>query len=179
MSMPRHAPPAREANPVVLDALEMIIRTATTTVSEEIDPAINDMHLSQQGLESQLNKLNSEMTRITNALEEVTLDPQTSERMQKTREVLDRTKKKLTNIRGRLGRLRVYEECDRLHLVEHKLVEKGEAGRGTAPARVGGNDLWSQAEEEAGEEVGDASDVEMRGGGEEVEKQGSEGPPQC
>eukprot|EP00177_Eucheuma_denticulatum_P006083 GFKZ01011094.1.p1 GENE.GFKZ01011094.1~~GFKZ01011094.1.p1 ORF type:complete len:179 (+),score=29.51 GFKZ01011094.1:279-815(+) len=175
MSNPGHAPPAREANPVVLDALEMIIRTATTTVSEEIDPAIKDMHLSQQGLESQLNKLDSEMTSITKVLKEVTLDPQTSARMQETREVLNRTKEKLTTIKNRLEGLRAYEERDRLHLVEHELVEKGAEGRGTVPARVSRDDLWSQAGEVEGA-VGDVTDVEMREGGEDVGTQGRLGP---
>lgn len=143
MSTP--APPARAANPAVLDALEMIINEATKIVDTEINPVATSVADSQKGLETQLVQLDIEMTNITKTLETVTLDPKTSERMEETRDVLKRTRRKLNAIRGRIGKLRMYEESDRLHLVEppRSDITSDVSGHTETTAVITPDDLWS------------------------------------
>lgn len=149
------ASPARAANPAVADALELIIAEATKMVAAEIEPAMDEVTESQEGLAAQLRLLDDEMASITSVLETVKLDPETSARMEETKEVLRRTKRKLTTIRGRLGRLRMYEESDRLHLTETQLIDVAAAGRGTEPAHVhiSTDDLWDAQSARMPEEV--------------------------
>lgn len=142
MDAPTSRVSSQGANPAVADALDLIIGEATKLVSAEIEPALKEVALSQDGLEGQLRHLDEEMTNITSVLEKVTLDPETSARMEQTKEVLRRTKRKLTTIRGRLGRLRMYEESDRLHLTQRQLVERTQPGTGTLPAHISTDDLW-------------------------------------
>lgn len=137
-------PSPNPANPAVLDALELIIGEATKIVASEIEPAVDSVAASQQGLESQLRQLDAEMSSITTILDSVTLDPETSARMEETKEVLRRTRKKLTTIRGRLGRLRTYEESDRLHLSEQKLIDRGVTEKSDQAIRSGTDDFWTQ-----------------------------------
>lgn len=107
----------------VVEALELIIRDAAQLSKQQTDNAMGNVEVSQQGLAKELQQLDDEMDQITRVLETVTLDPDTSARMEDTRASLKRTKRKLTTIRGRLGRLRIFEESDRLRLMERKLTE--------------------------------------------------------
>lgn len=113
-------------------------------VGAEMEAGMDEVTESQEGLAAQLRLLDDEMASITSVLETVKLDPETSARMEETKEVLRRTKRKLTTIRGRLGRLRMYEESDRLHLTETQLVDTSASGRGTEAAQVNisTDDLW-------------------------------------
>lgn len=144
MSTLNSASPASAANSAVLDALELIIGEATKVVASEIEPAVYNVSVSQQGLESRLQQLDAEMSSITTILDSVTLDPETSARMEETKDVLRRTRKKLTTIRGRLGRLRTYEESDRLQLSDQRLLDRNAPGRGDEVLHLSTDDLWSE-----------------------------------
>lgn len=144
MSTLNSASSASAANSAVLDALELIIGEATKVVASEIEPAVDNVSASQQGLESRLRQLDAEMSSITTILDSVTLDPETSARMEETKDVLRRTRKKLTTIRGRLGRLRTYEESDRLQLSEQRLMDRRTAGRISEVLHLSTDDLWSE-----------------------------------
>lgn len=98
------------------ESLLQLIQRAAIAARAHTEPALNNLKNSQLTLEAELGKLDAELQRITTVLETVTLDPQTSDLMEQTRQCLRRTKSKLTTIRGRLGRLRMYEESDRLRL---------------------------------------------------------------
>lgn len=137
---------AKAASPAIENAIRLVIAEATKQVAVEIKPALDEVALSQDGLESQLKLLDKEMAAITNVLEKVTLDPETSARMEETKEVMRRSKRKLTTIRGRLGRLRTYEESHRLHLSARQLVDKSSVTKSIKPARNPTDDFWEASD---------------------------------
>lgn len=124
-------------------ALAQIIQNASVATATHVDPAVQQLTESQDGLEAELRRLDDEMASVTSVLETVTLDPETSARMKETQECLKRTKKKLITIRGRLGRLRTYEEGDRLRLTERSLdvFYDGSASVGAVEDTEGSNVL--------------------------------------
>ncbi|PXF49834.1 hypothetical protein BWQ96_00486 [Gracilariopsis chorda] len=107
---------AATANSALQTALLQLIQRASEAASAHTEPALKRLKSSQHSLEEELKHLDAEMQRITETLETVTLDPQTSKLMEEVGQCLKRTRVKLTTIRGRLGRLKVYEELDRLRL---------------------------------------------------------------
>lgn len=110
-------------NTAMEHAVSQLVRHSARMTQKYIDPAIKQMNSSQNTLETELQRLTLEMEAITKILESVTLDPETSARMEDTRECLRRTNRKLTIIRGRLSRLRVFEERDGLQLTMYELQE--------------------------------------------------------
>lgn len=107
---------ATAANSALHTALLQLIQRASEAASAHTQPALQRLNGSQLSLEQELKHLDTEMQRITDTLQTVTLDPHTSKLMQEIAQCLKRTRIKLTTIRGRLGRLKVYEELDRLQL---------------------------------------------------------------
>lgn len=108
--------PRTTSSPVLEQAILQIIQQASIASETHSIPALNNLSTSQDGLERELQHLDEEVKRVTDILETVTLDPETSARLEETQNCLNRTKKKLLTIRARLGRLRTYEESDRLQL---------------------------------------------------------------
>lgn len=137
-----------DANLAIQKAIRQIEAEAKRHVAIEIKPALEEVAVSQDGLESQLKLLDGEMSAITTVLEKVTLDPETSARMEATKEVMKRTKRKLTTIRGRLGRLRMYEESDRLHLTERQLVERNSSTKSKTTKHISTDELWTASASE-------------------------------
>ncbi|KAI0565566.1 hypothetical protein FGB62_17g221 [Gracilaria domingensis] len=117
---------AQTESSALQNSVLQLIRSASESVSKHTQASVNSLKVSQLSLETELRKLDTEMQRITNVLETVTLDPHASELMEQTRQCLGRTKTKLITIRGRLGRLKTYEECDRLELNSHVSSSKSE-----------------------------------------------------
>lgn len=124
---PAAAPPSPVAG-----ALQRAVQTASRVVAAEMHPAMDAVTQSQDALAAEMRALDHEMATVTAVLHTVKLDPHTSARMDDTRAVLARTKRKLTTIRGRLGRLRMYEESDRLHLAETQLIDLRDAAGASA-----------------------------------------------
>lgn len=101
---------------VVEAALRAAFLKAGAAADARSADAMARVQLSQGGLIAELGALDAEMERVTAVVEGVSLDPETSRLMDLSRESLQRTKKKLNTVRGRLGRLRTHEESDRLRL---------------------------------------------------------------
>ena len=109
----------------ITSSLTAIVQDGALLSQTQISPSIALLFESQPALESQLRRADAQLEKIKVSTERVSLDPQTSARMEQTREVLKRTKRKLAVIRGRLGRLREYEESDKLMLMERKMTDFG------------------------------------------------------
>lgn len=86
---------------------------------------------SQAALQAQVEALDVEMTRVSVIVEGLSLDPATSRHMHDARDSLQRSRTRLVSVRGRLGRLRGFEESQRLQPLaplDTELVERGVSG---------------------------------------------------
>jgi hypothetical protein len=103
--------PVRSA---IRDEARTVCRTLSGIARDGHAAALADLRISQAELSSHLLKLLAEMESISSAVEGLTLDPATYSHMEAARESLRRSRSKLITVRGRLGRLRAFEESDRL-----------------------------------------------------------------
>jgi hypothetical protein len=118
--------PVRSA---IRDDARTVCRTLAGIARDRHAAALADLRVSQAELSSHLSKLLSEMESISSAVEGLTLDPATYSHMEAARESLRRSRSKLITVRGRLGRLRGFEESDRLFNVSSL---EASAGTGTS-----------------------------------------------
>jgi hypothetical protein len=107
----------------VRNVVRSTVRKLSTVAHAGQASAIEELTKSQAELSAQLSKLLAEMEHISSAVEGLTLDPATSTHMQAAKESLTRSRTKLVTVRGRLGRLRGFEESDRLFRVQHPATE--------------------------------------------------------
>jgi hypothetical protein len=98
----------------IRDDARTVCRTLSGITRDGHAAALSDLTESQAELSSHLLKLLAEMGTISSAVEGLTLDPATYSHMEAARESLRRSRSKLITVRGRLGRLRGFEESDRL-----------------------------------------------------------------
>lgn len=85
--------------------------------AKHFGPALRDAEASQNALTARLDVLDAELTRVTDAVETASAQStRLAQLMADTSAVLSRTRRKLTTVRGRVGRLRNFENADRLEL---------------------------------------------------------------
>lgn len=92
--------------------------------------ALSGVAASQAELAGQLDALEAEMARVAAVVDGLALDPAASGHMADARDSMARSRVRLVTVRGRLGRLRGFEESQRLVGVRRREVEMGEVGRG-------------------------------------------------
>lgn len=83
---------------------------------------------SQVALSKQLNVLLEEMSRVNSAIDGLSLDPETSSYLNTARDSLQQSRARLIKVRGRLGRLRGFEESQRLRLANPPETEMHSVG---------------------------------------------------
>lgn len=135
------AAPRSDVSVTSQKALATIKRDVRATIAErsaytesEQAPAIRSLSQSQQELGKQLSALLNEMAQVSKIVEGLSLDPETSKNMDDARASLRRSRSKLVTIKGRLGRLRAFEQSHRLHPVPPLNTEMSEIATPTERA---------------------------------------------
>jgi hypothetical protein len=107
--------------------IESTIRaTVASCVAASMDAqadAVSGLAASQAELSGELVALIHDMNRVSDVVEGLSLDPATSRRMVDARDSLQRTRTRLVTVRGRLGRLRGFEESQRLRVAAPSSTE--------------------------------------------------------
>lgn len=110
------APPASNAA-VVSEAMEF----AKLTWLSETNEALTSAEASQHSLKKQLDELEKEMQQAATALSSTgTVSEVVSRNILEAQESLLRTRRKLTTVRARVGRLRTFEEAKRLPVIRDR-----------------------------------------------------------
>lgn len=91
-----------------------LIQKGKAAVDAELTPALEGVELSQDSLMNELRALNAEMERVTQNIDKIGVDEVTLRRLKESKESLARTKKTLLRVHARLGKLRTFENSDRL-----------------------------------------------------------------
>jgi hypothetical protein len=107
----------------VRNVVQSTVRKLSTVARTGQATALEELTKSQAELYAQLSILLAEMEDISSAVDGLTLDPATSVHMQAAKDSLTRSRTKLVTVRGRLGRLRGFEESDRLFRVQQPATE--------------------------------------------------------
>lgn len=96
------------------ELLTQLIRKGKAAVDAELTPAVEGVEQSQDVLVGELQALNAEMQRLTARIDSIGVDEVILRRLKESKESLARTKKTLLRVHARLGKLRTFENSDRL-----------------------------------------------------------------
>lgn len=94
--------------------LRKLLDEGSVVVERELGPAMSNVESTQIELDKELQAICDEMERITGTVGEFGVNEHVRKRLAECKESLVRTKRTLTAVNARLGRLRKYEDAQRL-----------------------------------------------------------------
>ncbi len=94
--------------------LDKLLTEGSAAVERELGPAMSNVESTQVELEKELRAICDEMERITSTLGQFGVSGHVRKRLTECKESLMRTKRTLTAVNARLGRLRKYDDAQRL-----------------------------------------------------------------
>jgi hypothetical protein len=97
-------------------SIRATVSSCVETAVQAQASAVSSLAASQLELSEVLTALLQDMDRVSGVVEGLSLDPATSRHIADARDSLQRTRTRLITVRGRLGRLRGFEESQRLRV---------------------------------------------------------------